>query len=229
VHKQCNKKIQHPLVFEGQVTKHLSCKYLLFLPQNYDNSSESWPTILFLHGAGQRGEDPEAVKKHGPPEIVEKKPDLPFIVISPQCPEGQWWNHDIIMALLEEVITHYRIDEDRIYLTGLSMGGFATWSLATEYPHRFAAITPVCGGGYPYTAHQLKRIPVWAFHGAKDPIVPLYESERMVEAVKQAGGKVKFTVFPEVEHNAWDQAYNDPTLYEWFLQHRRSDREIIKS
>ena len=215
---------QHPQVFDKTVAKTFNCKYLLFLPQDYGKKKEQWPLILFLHGAGERGSDLEKVKKHGPPRIVEERKDFPFIVVSPQCPDGRWWpeENEMLINLLDDVVAKCSVDKERIYLTGLSMGGYGAWALASAYPERFAAITPICGGGRGFMADKLKDVPVWAFHGAKDNVVPLKESEEMVNAVKNRGGDAKLTVYPVAGHDSWTETYNNPQLYEWFLQHRKN-------
>lgn len=207
---------------QQQVIGTSSYDYLLFLPQNYETEKSPVPMILFLHGSGERGSNLEHVKRHGVAKIVEEQPNFPFLVISPQCPSHQNWSVHLLSALVDEALTSYRIDRERVYLTGLSMGGYGTWYLALEQPHRFAAIAPVCGGGNPKQAHKLKNLPVWVFHGARDKVVPLSESEEMVQALKKYGGNVKFTVYPEADHDCWTQTYNNLALYEWFLQHRRS-------
>ena len=212
---------QHPQTFEREITRTVSINYLLYLPEAYDGSEEPWPLILFLHGAGERGVDLEQVKRHGPPKIVEEGKDLPFVLVSPQCPKDEWWSPDVLNALLDEVIANHRIDEDRIYVTGLSMGGFGTWHLAIQYPHRFAAIAPICRGGMPYLTHRIKHIPAWVFHGARGGTVPIEKSEEMVNALKRHGGEVRFTVYPEAAHDSWTETYDNPELYEWFLSHRR--------
>ena len=206
----------------------LAADYLLFLPNGYDiNSAKRWPLILFLHGAGERGTNLWLVAKHGPPKIDTTQTNFPFLVVSPQCPDGKIWSDDLLLALLDEIETKYAVDPHRVYLTGISMGGFETWSLGLSHPERFAAIAPICGGGdfiTPYLADksQLKSLPVWAFHGAKDPVVPLAESERMVNYLKKLEVReVKFTVYPEAGHDCWTQAYADPGLFAWFLQHSR--------
>jgi predicted peptidase len=185
--------------FSKQVTKTLAARYLLYLPKEYGNDPAArWPVILFLHGAGESGDNLEVVKKHGPPKLVAASKEFPFIIVSPQCPSrAEGWNAEVLAALLDEVIAKYRVDPDRVYLTGLSMGGFGTWNLAAAYPDRFAAIAPICGGGQRRMARRLRGLPAWVFHGAKDPTVPLRESEEMVDALKAAGGNVKFTVYPE--------------------------------
>ena len=206
----------------------LAADYLLFLPQDYDASSDQrWPLILFLHGAGERGTNLWLVAKHGPPKIDTAQTNFPFIVVSPQCPEGKIWSNDLLLALLDEIENKYAVDTHRIYLTGLSMGGFGTWSLGLSHPEKFAAIAPMCGGGElitPLLADKAKltTLPVWAFHGAKDPVVPVEESERMVALLKKQGvTEVKFTVYPEAQHDCWTETYANPELFEWFLKHSR--------
>lgn len=217
---------QHAQVFEKTITKTLSCKYLLFLPEGYRQKNQRWPLILFLHGAGERGNDLELVKKHGPPKIVEQRKDFPFIVVSPQCPGGSWWTDEIevLTNLLDEVVARHQVDKTRIYLTGLSMGGYGTWSLAAAHPECFAAIAPICGGGKRFMAGNLKNVPVWAFHGAKDNVVPVKESEEMVQAIKAAGGDAKLTVYPDAGHDSWTATYNNQELYDWFLAHRKNSQ-----
>jgi predicted peptidase len=205
----------------------LTCKYLFYLPEGYSHSGPAWPMMLFLHGAGERGDDLEKVKMHGPPKLVEGRKDFPFIVISPQCPSDSWWPKEIeiLKNLVDEICNTYSVDEERIYLTGLSMGGYGTWSLASEYPERFAAIAPICGGGEPFFGYKLRNVPVWAFHGAKDNLVPLEKSEQMVEAIKNAGGQAKLTVYPDAGHDSWTATYENEKLYEWFLKHKREKKK----
>ncbi len=122
-------------------------EYLLYLPEGYAEQEASWPLLLFLHGAGERGDSLALVNVHGPPKLIEQGQGFPFIVVSPQCPEDQRWSVKTLDKLLNDIVAQYRVDEDRIYVTGLSMGGFGTWNLAARFPHRFAAIAPICGGG----------------------------------------------------------------------------------
>lgn len=213
---------QQACKLDKEITKKVTLDYLLHLPEGYDqNSDQKWPVILFLHGSGERGSDVELVKVHGVPYIAELDPAFPFIAISPQCPDHSDWNaeKDAVMAALDEVMAGYNTDPARVYLTGLSMGGYGTWQLAAEYPGRFAAAVPVCGGGNPKNADALKETPIWAFHGAKDDVVPLSESEDMVEAIQAAGGDVLLTVYPEANHNSWTETYDNKELYDWFLEH----------
>lgn len=217
---------QYPQEMKKTITKTVAIKYLLYLPKDYGTKDERWPMILFLHGAGERGSNLEAVKKHGPPKLVAQDKDLPFVIVSPQCPAEDWWTNveqlDALNALVDEMVANYRVDPGRIYLTGLSMGGYGTWALAFTYPNRFAAIAPICGGGQPFMARRIRHLPVWVFHGGKDPVVPIKQSEDMVAALKKAGDtEVKFTVYPEAGHDSWTETYDNPQLYKWFLEHRR--------
>lgn len=208
--------------FEKQIVKTVSAKYLFYLPKDYGKDpAQKWPLMIFLHGSGESGDDLEKVKMHGPPKLIAGGKDMPFVVVSPQSPGGGW-NTEVLNAMLDEVLKKATIDEDRIYLTGLSMGGFGTWQWALDNPMRFAAIAPICGGGTPYRARRIKDVPVWVFHGAKDPTVPIKASEEMVDALKKAGAaEVKFTVYPDAGHDSWTATYDNPELYTWFLAHNR--------
>jgi predicted peptidase len=214
---------QAPQKFERTIK--IELEYLLYLPKDYDQK-ESWPLLLFLHGAGERGEDLNKVKFHGPPKLIAAGKEFPFIVVSPQCPtRSRGWQPFELSALLDDLTQKYKVDKDRLYVTGLSMGGFGTWALAAYSPDRFAALVPICGGGDPNTARRFAHVPIWVFHGAKDPTVPLSASERMVEALKKAGVTPKFTVYPDAGHDSWTEAYNNPELYEWLLQQKRTPRK----
>ncbi len=211
--------------FSAEFTKTYSYKYLKYLPDGYE-SKKKFPLLLFLHGAGERGNNLELVKAHGPPKLIKKGKKFPFIVISPQCPQGSWWDAHGLISLLDSVIATHAVDKTRIYLTGLSMGGFGTWELGGRYPDRFAAFAPICGRGrWPYARGYtpfliMSKKPVWVFHGAKDNVVPLQESQLMVDALKRRGGKPEFTIYPDANHDSWTETYNNPKLYEWFLSHK---------
>ena len=221
---------QIPLTLEHDLTQHQTLKYLRYLPPDFDKKpGEKWPMILFLHGAGERGDDLEKVKKHGIARVVEER-DLPFVILSPQCPENHWWSDFLpsLDELLKQAIDTLAVDPKRIYLTGLSMGGYGTWHMAVEYPQRFAAIAPICGGGgwmfgFPERAAEIAHLPIWVFHGAKDNVVPLRESQVMVEALKQHGADVRFTIYPTAMHDSWTETYNNPALFDWFLSHQKAD------
>ena len=156
--------------FEKTITKTVGCKYLLYLPKGYGKKKgQEWPLMLFLHGAGERGSDLNKVKKHGPPKLAGAGKDLGFIIVSPQCPDGDWWTEkgEMLIHLLDDIQAGYAVDPNRVYLTGLSMGGYGTWTLGAAYPDRFAAMVPICGGGKRFQAWKLKDVPVWAFHGGR--------------------------------------------------------------
>lgn len=205
--------------FEKPVTIVVKLNYLLYLPPKYETGKQKWPLVVFLHGAGETGNDLKMVKKHGPPKLAEKK-DFPFILVSPQAPT-RGWMPEAVNGLIEEVMAHYRVDPDRVYLTGLSMGGYGTWALASAYPGKFAAAVPICGGGNPVMADKLKNLPLWVFHGAKDTTVQPVQSKTMVDAVKKAGGNVKLTIYPEAGHDSWTETYDDPQMWKWLLSQRR--------
>jgi predicted peptidase len=164
--------------------------YLVYLPDGYCRSSGRWPLILTLHGRGEAGSDINLVRRQGLPLRVEARGGLPFVVVAPQCPD-LGWNVGALGALLDEVLRRYRVDADRVYLVGNIMGGTGTWALAASCPERFAAIAPICGGGDPDSAGRLRDVPTWAFHGGDDRIVPLERSERMIAALRQAGGDAR--------------------------------------
>ena len=209
--------------FQRTISQTVSLNYLLYLPPDYDKQ-DRWPVILFLHGRGERGNDLDLVKQHGLAKRIAAGDEFPFIIVSPQCPPDSYWMEelDALNALLDEIIDQHKVDTSRIYLTGLSMGGRGTWHLAGRYPERFAAIAPICGVGNSWLAQErLTDIPIWVFHGDADSVNPFYESEKMVRWLREAGGDVKFTVYPGVDHDSWTVTYDNPELYDWFLSHRK--------
>ena len=208
--------------FEKEVTVKVALEYLLYLPKDYDKGEQKWPLLLFLHGAGETGTDIERVKIHGPPKLIAAGKEFPFIVVSPQA-SRRGWDPTALNALLDEVIANYHVDKDRVYVTGLSMGGAGTWALAASRPDRFAAIVPICGGGNPGDAKKLKDLPIRIYQGGKDPVVRPQTAEAMLKALKDAGAKdVKLTVYPEAGHDSWTETYNNSKLYQWLLQQRRA-------
>jgi predicted esterase len=201
-------------------------QYLVHVPDAaQQNPGEKFPLILFLHGSGERGDDLSIVSRNGPPKILNVQPDWAFkdkfIVVSPQCPNSQWWNPLQLRDLLDELQTKYPIDPKRVYLTGLSMGGYGSWQMAEWFPERFAAVAPVCGGGDPADAQRIKDIPTWVFHGGRDPVVPIANAYQMVQALRDLHGRIKFTVFPEYGHNSWEPMYDDADFYTWMLAQKR--------
>ena len=211
-------------------TKKDEVQYLLFLPKDYDaNGEQSWPLLLFLHGKGERVDDVNRVAIHGPPKHLKEaayREKCPFIVVSPLCRDGFYWSAQQLLLLLDGIEKEYKVDKNRVYITGLSMGGFGSWMLAAEAPDRFAAVAPICGGFQVEQAGQLVDTPIWAFHGVKDVVVPAKLSVDMVAAVQVAGGKtIKLTLYPDANHDSWTETYNNGELYEWFLSKRREGRE----
>ncbi|MBU0494604.1 MAG: prolyl oligopeptidase family serine peptidase [Chloroflexi bacterium] len=211
------------------VTKTVRQGYLLFLPRGYDTSpGKRWPLILYLHGVGSRDRPLDELRTYGVPLIAEEQPDFLFIVLSPQCPaevmaEDILWSNvtGAVDELLGDVLATYAVDPDRVYLTGFSMGGYGTWLQAMLYPGRFAAIAPISGGGDPAAVCALKDVPVWAFHGDQDRVVPLPEVQALVDALRACDGDVRLTVYPNTGHTDALQAYQNPELYTWFLEHVR--------
>jgi len=217
--------------FKTTLTRDVQLGYILHLPDGYDAAGDQqWPLLLFLHGVGERGNDLARVAIHGPLKEIRQGRQLPLIVLAPQCPVDRVWDDAALLALLDDVVAGHKVDPKRIYLTGLSMGGFGTWSLGVKHADRFAAMAPICGGGNrldalitsPRNTEALKSLGVWAFHGAKDPVVPLSESERMLDALKRAGSTdAKLTVYPDAQHDSWSETYANPEFYEWLLRHSR--------
>lgn len=202
-------------------------KYVLFVPHDYKGDKE-YPLILFLHGSGERGDDGQAPVLQGIGNAIKfkgKEKDFPCFVIFPQASSGGSWkagkpDADLAMVILAETQKNFKIDSQRVYLTGLSMGGMGTWSLAAAYPDKWAAIVPICGGGDTATAEKIKHIPCWCFCGDKDGKYLLDGCRNMVQALKDAGGEPRYSEFPYVGHNSWDSAYVTPELYSWLLKQK---------
>ena len=227
-----------PAEYEGHPTFHPEMRYLLYLPERYyQEADRHWPLIYFLHGSGDDDFDSAFVMSYGLPEVLylgEQPEDFPFVVVSPQAfPGGSWWTGDtqlVLIALLDEILRTYRVDPTRVYLTGMSMGGYGAWHLAMVYPDRFAAMVSVSGSGF-FTIRtsrrdflcQLKDLPVWAIHGAQDNIADPLEAETNLETLGDAcRGEVRWTLYPDQGHlGAVDLAYRDPGLYDWLLEHSR--------
>ncbi len=200
-------------------------KYALFVPHDY-KGDKPYPLILFLHGSGETGADGKRQTYVGlGPVLRMQEKSFPCFVLFPQSQERTWQadskDAQRALAMLDAVEKEYKIDDKRLYLTGLSMGGFGTWSLAEKYPDRWAAIVPVCGGGDPDKAKDIKDLPCWVFQGDADQSVSVDRSRKMVEALNAAGGKPKYTEYAGVGHNSWEMAYNTPGLYEWLFQQHK--------
>lgn len=192
------------------------------LPREYTERRGRWPLLVFLHGSGERGTDLEKVKVHGPPKLVAAGAAWPCILVSPQLEEHQRWDPERLHRLLGALQARLNIDPRRCVGTGLSMGGFGMWQWATAYPRDLAAIAPVCGFGDPARVAAMRDVPVRAYHGDQDPVVPLAPHVACVEALRAAGGKAALTVYPGVGHDSWTPAYNDPELLPWLLAQRQT-------
>ncbi len=217
-------------------------QYVVYVPEDY-TADRAWPLIVFLHGAGERGDDNETPLKQGIVNAIKKDPTrFPAIVLIPQCPKEQDWNtcHDSLDAQMAATQEQYNIDNKRIYLTGLSMGGYGTWLWGAIHTDTFAALMPICGGGDPYDIQKLLNVgggnpygsmasrlralatvPIWAFHGGSDSVVPVERSRDMVAAIKERGGNIKYTEFEGVDHNSWDKAYQETESIEWLLKQKK--------
>jgi predicted peptidase len=215
--------------------------YRLLKPKSYDPNSR-YPLVLFLHGAGERGNDNKAQLKHVVSIFVqpENREKYPCFVLVPQCPSGRMWAEvdfraethkmpekpSLPMALtikvIEQLKKEFSIDEDRVYVMGLSMGGYGTWDAIARYPDMFAAAVPMCGGGDETTAPKIARLPIWNFHGQKDPLIKVSRSRSMIEAVRKAGGNPKHTEYPEAGHDCWTPASKEPELLPWLFSQKRS-------
>ncbi|HEX7898271.1 MAG TPA: PHB depolymerase family esterase [Planctomycetota bacterium] len=224
------------LLQDGEAKEFKGLKYRLFKPAAVEGKI---PLVLFLHGAGERGDDNAAQTKHGVKAFVARQAKNPHILVAPQCPKNQKWNdvdwhaatHQTpekpsepmarVLELLDVLPQDLPIDPKRIYVTGLSMGGYGTWDLLARRPGLFAAAVPVCGGGDEAAAAAFAKVPKWIFHGDKDGVVKPERSRHMVEALKKAGGEPKYTEYPGVGHNAWDKAYADPALFDWLFAQSR--------
>lgn len=211
----------------AKINKEIKLPYILHIPDDYSATDKTpIPLVLFLHGKGERGKDIEKVRNVGLPKISETQ-NLPFIMIAPQCPDSIPRYHnwlcflDELKVLIEYIVDIYNVDKQRIYITGLSMGGFGTWEMIQQYPNLFAAAIPICGGGSTELIKNAKDIPIWTFHGAKDDVIDIAETERMVDALERIDGNISFTVYPEDGHNSWEKTYNNPKVYEWLLQQRK--------
>jgi len=193
--------------------------YLIYLPEEYDavgEASTEWPVLFFLHGIVQSGNDLRMLPKYGPAQQIEAGRDFPFIVITPQI--SAWsWNVEATVAFIEHCIETYRIDPSRVYLSGISLGGRAVWSVAAARPDLFAAIAPVSGWGKEEEAEATAQIPAWIFHGEKDPLIWPSAAEKMHAAREAAGGNAELTIIPGAGHTIWDDVFAEDDLYEWFL------------
>ncbi len=217
-----------------------SLPYRLLKPAGYDDT-KSYPLVIFLHGAGERGSDNKAQMKHGIKDFASdaNRKKYPCFLIAPQCPTGGSWanvdyksrplkmregpspNGKLVVALIAAMQKEFKIDEKRIYITGLSMGGYGTFDLMCRNPGLFAAGIPVCGGGDPEACEKIAKVPLWAFHGDKDTAVPHTLSVAVVEAMKKAGGSPRYTEYKGVGHDSWTRTYADPKVLAWLFEQKK--------
>ncbi len=210
------------LVLDAKMT----WNYLLYLPEEYEsNSEQKFPLLLFLHGGGESGSNINKVKTHGPPAQIASGREFPFIVLAPQNPHSKrLWDDTAVMALLDEVERQYRVDRNRVYLSGLSRGAYGAWRLAVQYPDRFAALIAISGEAPMNYAGWIGDLPIWVFHGNSDPSIDVSSSERMVESLRQSGNRAKLTIYSDTGHDAWTRTYDNPEVYKWMLEQRRSSK-----
>lgn len=214
---------QRAYSFEKKISRMVHAQYLLYLPKDYGTQNKKCPLIYYLHGGMGRGDDLEKLKWYPVPKMLAQNDSLPFIVLIPQCPIGEsWTDTELLIVLLDEIMSKYAVDADRVYLTGYSMGGSGVWYLAYEYPDRFAAIAPMSGIGNKFWATRLKDIPIWVFHGAQDTSISVSETIEMTQALKSEGGDIKVTIDPERGHRPPSVAEHKE-LFDWFLEHRRNN------
>ena len=202
---------------------------LVHLPASHAaHPRRRWPFLLNLHGGGERGSDPRALLQNDLPRRLEHAPGFPFVVVSPQCPRGTTWAALVptLLSLLDELVPLLRGNPRRVHVTGASMGGSGAWILAATAPHRFASAVPVCasiprGRGWPAHAAHLGSVPVWAFHGALDPVIPVRQARALAAAHRAGGGRSRLTVLRGVGHRAWTPAYAERRLWTWVANRRR--------
>lgn len=200
-----------------------SLRYLQFLPEGYGEAAkQETPLVIFLHGAGERGTDLVGVRKHGPTKHAMEGHGYPFVLVAPQCPPGRWWKPEEVLALTHHLVETLKVDPKRIHITGLSMGGFATWACIAQEPELYASAIPICGGGDPAAVGRFKQLPIWAFHGELDESVPVAKTREMEAALTEAKAPAfRVTYFPGVGHECWALAYDNPAVFAWMmLQHR---------
>ena len=211
----------HRLKLHGPGADHIN--YLLSLPQAYVRDTRArFPLLVLLHGTEQRGDNPEILRSVAALTLADVDSSFPFVAVFPQCPRNAHWSPAALIELINAVEQTLRIDKDRVYLTGFSLGGYGTWQTAAAFPDVFAAIAPLCGMSDLAEVSRLRDIPVWAFHGAQDQNVPLAESQKMADALRSIGGHVRLTVYPDFAHDCWSITYRDSRLYLWFLAQKRN-------
>jgi predicted peptidase len=206
--------------YSTTVQSEVSIRYRTYFPENYTDDGAAFPMLYFMHGSGERGADLDILEWQTLPRFIKEGLDLPFVTVCPQCEVG--WDVRALELLLDEAIEKYNVDPTRVYLTGNSMGGLGTWMLGNVAADRVAAMAPVCAPSTRINPENFKGVPIWCFHGAMDSVVPIGESVKMVRYLREAGCVVKFTVYPDADHDSWTPAYRDPEFVTWLLSHRKA-------
>ncbi len=209
-------------IFETEISTPTRMHFFLYLPDGYEESNDSFPLMLFLHGGGESGRDTSGLTVHGPPKLIRQGVDFPFILLAPQNPyPRKFWDVRAVASILKLVREEYRVDSTRIYITGLSRGGMGTWMMLMNYHNTFAAAIPI-SGAVPTAYHMwVPEIPIWIFHGGADPVIPVDESVRIYERLSESGKPVKLTIYPDTGHDAWTRTYENSEVFEWLLQQHR--------
>jgi len=217
-----DRMLEHSLVYNAQNKIEQDLKYLLHLPREYDQSDQVFPLVLFLHGAGERGDDLENVKIHGIPKLINEGRSFPFISIAPQCPKDGYWDRpeyvSTLISLVKTVMEERRVDPERVYGTGLSMGGLGTLAIAIKDPELFSAIIPICGGADLEKIQRLNKLPMWIFHGDRDDVIPLDNSISIYQNLRSVNKNVFLTVYAGVYHDSWTETYENDGIYDWLLK-----------
>ena len=215
--------IEKRATFKANSTEERELEYLVYIPEGYHSNNEPYPLVLFLHGAGERGNDLDLLKIHGIPKMVNSGRNFPFITIAPQCPEEGYWDRPeyvlSLISLMKNVMSDYRIQPNQVYGTGLSMGGLGILATSIKEPDLFAAIVPVCGGADLKHIARLGQLPIWLFHGDKDDVIPVENSISIYQALKPINDGVLLTIYGGVYHDSWTETYENDDVYNWLLKH----------
>lgn len=234
-------QVYEPREFIG--SSKVPLKYRLLKPIHYQ-AGKKYPMVVFLHGAGERGDDNMVTLKHAAKELADetRREKYPCYVLIPQCPKEQKWSDvdwsqesseqpvnpsqslQSLKELMDEMIDTAGVDKNRVYITGLSMGGYGTWDAIARYEGYFAAAVPICGGGDPKMVSKFSKLPIWCFHGEADMVVKVLRSREMIDALKKVGSPVKYTEYPDVQHDSWTATYENPDLYQWLFAQQRTDK-----
>ena len=214
--------LEHSLVYHAQNNIEQDLNYLLYLPNEYDQSEQVFPLVLFLHGAGERGDDLENLKIHGIPKLINEGRSFPFISVAPQCPNDGYWDRpeyvSTLISLVKTVMKDTRVDPKRVYGTGLSMGGLGILAIAIKDPELFSAIIPICGGADLEKIQRLNKLPMWIFHGDRDDVIPLDNSISIYQSLRSVNENVFLTVYAGVDHDSWTETYENDDIYDWLLK-----------